>query len=83
MLVGYSNFREAVSTGIRPVKQELQHAEDITKYTTMIQSNLEQIDQVTNIINQDIEQLRRFGNPDTYVHMLGPNELFRRTYQIK
>ena len=53
------------------VKQEAQHAEDITKYTTMIQKQLEQINQLTNIVNQDVEQLRRFGNPDTYVNMLG------------
>jgi hypothetical protein len=65
------------------VKQELQHAEDITKYTTMIQKQLEQIDQLTNIINQDIEQLRRFGNPDTYVNMLGLDELFEEVNNLR
>ena len=65
------------------VKQELQHAEDVTKYTTMIQKQLEQIDQLTNLINQDIEQLRRFGNPDTYVNMLGLDELFEEVNNLR
>jgi len=65
------------------VKQEMQHAEDISKYATMIQKQLEQINQLTNIINQDIEQLRRFGNPDTYVNMLGLNRLFEEVNSIK
>src|ERR1700732_5633031 len=58
------------------VRQEAQHAEDITKYTTMIQKQLQQINQLTNIINQNVEQLRRFGNPDTYIDMLGLEDLF-------
>jgi hypothetical protein len=65
------------------VKQEMQHAEDISKYATMIQKQLEQINQLTNIINQDIEQLRRFGNPDTYVNMLGLDQLFQEINSIK
>jgi hypothetical protein len=65
------------------VKQEAQHAEDITKYTTMIQKQLEQINQLTNIINHDVEQLRRFGNPDTYVNMLGLDELFEEVNKVK
>jgi hypothetical protein len=65
------------------VKQEMQHAEDISKYATMIQKQLEQINQLTNIINQDIEQLQRFGNPDTYVNMLGLNQLFEEVNSIK
>jgi hypothetical protein len=65
------------------VKQEMQHAEDISKYATMIQKQLEQINQLTNIINQDVEQLRRFGNPDTYVNMLGLNQLFEEVNSIK
>jgi hypothetical protein len=65
------------------VKQELQHAEDITKYTAMIQKQLEQIDQLTNIINQDIEQLRRFGSPDTYINMLGLDELFEEVNNLR
>jgi hypothetical protein len=65
------------------VKQEAQHAEDITKYTTMIQKQLEQINQLTTIINHDVEQLRRFGNPDTYVNMLGLDELFEEVNKVK
>ena len=49
------------------VRQEAQHAEDITKYVTMIQKQLEQINQLTNVVNQNVEQLRRFGNPATCV----------------
>jgi hypothetical protein len=65
------------------IKQEAQHAEDITKYTTMIQKQLQQINQLTNIINQDAEQLRRFGNPDTYVNMLGLEDLFEEVNKVK
>jgi hypothetical protein len=65
------------------IRQEAQHAEDITKYTTMIQKQLEQINQLTNLVNQDVEQLRRFGNPDTYVNMLGLDELFEEVNKVK
>jgi hypothetical protein len=65
------------------VKQEAQHAEDITKYTTMIQKQLQQINQLTNIVNQNVEQLRRFGNPDTYVNMLGLDDLFEEVNKVK
>ena len=65
------------------IKQEAQHAEDITKYTTMIQKQLQQINQLTNIVNQDVEQLRRFGNPDTYVNMLGLEDLFEEVNKVK
>ena len=58
------------------VRQEAQHAEDITKYTTMIQKQLQQINQLTSIINQNVEQLRRFGSPDRYINMLGLDDLF-------
>jgi hypothetical protein len=65
------------------VRQEAQHAEDITKYTTMIQKQLQQINQLTNIVNQSVEQLRRFGNPDTYVNMLGLDDLFEEVNKVK
>ena len=65
------------------VKQEAQHAEDITKYATMIQKQLQQINQLTNIINQNVEQLRRFGNPDTYVNMLGLDDLFEEVSKMR
>jgi len=65
------------------VKQEMQHAEDISKYATMIQKQLEQINQLTDIINQDVEQLRQFGNPDTYINMLGLDQLFQEINSVK
>jgi hypothetical protein len=65
------------------IRQEAQHAEDITKYTTMIQKQLEQINQLTSLVNQDVEQLRRFGNPDSYVNMLGLDELFEEVNKVK
>jgi hypothetical protein len=65
------------------VKQELQHTEDVSKYTTMIQKQVEQINQLTNIINQDVEQLRRLGNPDTYVNMLGLDDLLNEVNKMK
>jgi hypothetical protein len=65
------------------VRQEAQHAEDVTKYTTMIQKQLEQINQLTSIVNQDVEQLRRFGNPNTYVNMLGLEDLFAEVNKVK
>jgi hypothetical protein len=65
------------------IRQEAQHAEDITKYTTMIQKQLEQINQLTNLVNQDVEQLRRFGNPDNYVNMLGLDDLFEEVNKVK
>ena len=65
------------------VKQEMQHSEDISKYATMIQKQLEQINQLTDIINQDVEQLRRFGNPDTYINMLGLDQLFQEINSVK
>jgi hypothetical protein len=65
------------------IKQEAQHAEDITKYTTMIQKQLQQIDQLTNIVNQNVEQLRRFGSPETYVNMLGLDQLFEEVNKVK
>src|SRR6266404_5854556 len=65
------------------VKQELQHTEDVSKYTTMIQKQVEQINQLTNIINQDVEQLRRLGNPNTYVNMLGLDDLLNEVNKVK
>jgi hypothetical protein len=65
------------------VRQEAQHAEDITKYATMIQRQLQQINQLTNIINQNVEQLRRFGNPEAYVNMLGLDDLFEEVNKMR
>jgi len=65
------------------VKQELQHTENVSKYTTMIQKQVEQINQLTSIISQDAEQLRRLGNPNTYVNMLGLDDLLDEVNNIK
>lgn len=65
------------------VRQEAQHAEDVTKYTTMIQRQLQQIEQLTSIINQNVEQLRRFGSPDTYINMLGLDDLYEEVNKAR
>ena len=65
------------------VKQELQHTENVSKYTTMIQKQIEQINQLTNMISQDAEHLRRLGNPTTYVNMLGLNDLLDEVNNMK
>ncbi|MBV9129463.1 MAG: hypothetical protein JO298_03630 [Verrucomicrobia bacterium] len=65
------------------VRQEAHHVEDITKYTTMIQKQLEQINQLTNMVNQSAEQLRRFGDPNSYVNMLGLDDLFEEINKMK
>ena len=65
------------------VKQELQHTENVSKYTTMIQKQVEQINQLGNIISQDAEQLRRLGNPKTYVNMLGLDDLLDEVNKMK
>src|SRR3984957_7436580 len=65
------------------VKQEAQHAEDISKYTTMIQKQLEQINKLTNLVNQNGGPPRRFGNPDTYVNMLGLEDLFEEVNKVR
>jgi uncharacterized phage infection (PIP) family protein YhgE len=65
------------------VKQEIQHGENISKYTTMIQKQVEQINQLTSIIDKDVEQLRRFGDPNTYVNMLGLDALLAEVDKVK
>jgi len=65
------------------VKQELQHTENVSKYTTMIQKQVEQINQLGNIISQDAEQLRRLGDPKTYVNMLGLDDLLDEVNKMK
>jgi hypothetical protein len=68
---------------IGQVRQESQHAEDLTKCATMIQKQVQQINQMTTMINQNVEQMRRFGNPDTYVNMLGLEELFNEASKLE
>jgi hypothetical protein len=68
---------------IGQVRQELQHAEDVAKYADMIQKQMQQIQQLTTLINQNVEQLRRIGDPNTYVNMLGLDTLFNEMSRIK
>jgi hypothetical protein len=68
---------------IGQVRQELQHAEDVAKYAEMIQKQMQQIQQFTTMINQNIEQLRRIGDPNTYINMLGLDTLFNEMDRIK
>src|SRR5580704_5611869 len=68
---------------IGQVRQELQHAEDVAKYADMIQKQMQQIRQLTTMINQNVEQLRRIGDPHTYVNMLGLDTLFNEMSRIK
>jgi hypothetical protein len=68
---------------IGQVRQELQHAEDLAKYADMIQKQVQQIQQLTTLINQNVEQLRRIGDPNTYVNMLGLDTLFNEMSRIK
>jgi hypothetical protein len=65
------------------VKQELQHVEDVSKYTTMIEKQVEQINQLTSIIDKDVEQLQRFGDPNTYINMLGLDALLVEVNKVK
>jgi hypothetical protein len=65
------------------VRQETQHAEDVAKYTTMIQKQLEQINQLTNIVNQSAEQLHRFGDPNIYINMLGLDDLLDEINKVR
>ena len=49
----------------------------------MIEKQIQQINQLTNIISKDVEQLRRFGDPNTYVNMLGLDELLKEANQME
>jgi archaellum component FlaC len=87
---GSNTVHDPIHTGLNiaqqvygQVKQELQHTENVSKYTTMIQKQVEQIDQLTSIISQDAEQLRRLGNPNTYVNMLGLDDLLDEVNKMK
>jgi hypothetical protein len=87
---GSNTFHDPIHTALNiaqqvygQVKQELQHTENVSKYTTMIQKQVEQINQLTTIISQDAEQLRRLGNPNTYVNMLGLDDLLDEVNKMK
>ena len=68
---------------IGQVRQELQHAEDVAKYAEMIQKQVQQIQQLATMINQNVEQLHRIGDPNTYVNMLGLDALFNEMSRLK
>jgi hypothetical protein len=68
---------------IGQVKQQLQHAEDLSKYTEMIKRQTQQIQELTTMINQNVEQLRRIGDPNTYINMLSLDTLFNEMSRIK
>src|SRR5258708_33210303 len=65
------------------VRRELQHAGDVAKYADMIKKQMQQIQQLTTLINQNVEQLRRIGDPNTYVNMLGLDTLFNEMSRTK
>jgi hypothetical protein len=57
------------------VVQAAQHAEDMAKYVQMIQNQTQQIAQLTTMISQNVQQLERLGNPQTYINMLSLNTI--------
>jgi hypothetical protein len=68
---------------IGQAKQALQHAEVMAKYAQMLQNQAKQIAELTTMINQNVESLRRLGDPNTYINMLGLNDLFNEITKIK
>ena len=57
------------------VVQAAQHAEDMAKYVQMIENQTQQIAQLTTMISQNVQQLERLGNPQTYIDMLSLNTI--------
>jgi putative ubiquitin-RnfH superfamily antitoxin RatB of RatAB toxin-antitoxin module len=57
------------------VVQAAQHAEDMAKYVQMIENQTQQIAQLTTMISQNVQQLERLGNPQTYINMLSLNTI--------
>ena len=68
---------------IGQTKQALQHAEVMAKYAQMLQNQAKQIEELTTMITQNGESLRRLGDPNTYINMLGLNDLFNEITKIK
>ena len=68
---------------IGQIKDATYHSQDMLKYTEMINRQIQQINQLTTMINQNVAELSRLGNPETYTNMLGLNELFREVSRIK
>jgi hypothetical protein len=68
---------------IGQTKQALQHAEVMAKYAQMLQNQAKQIEELTTLITQNVESLRRLGDPNTYINMLGLDDLFNEITKIK
>ncbi len=68
---------------IGQASQATYHVQDVAKYAEMIDKQVEQINQLTTVINQNVDELRRFGSPDTYVNMLGLDELLDEIEKTK
>ena len=68
-----ATVQNVVQQVIDRVVQAAQHAEDMAKYVQMIENQTQQIARLTTMINQNIQQLERLGDPATYVNMLSLN----------
>ncbi len=68
---------------IGQVKEAGYHAQDVAKYSEMINKQAQQIQQLTQVINQSTEALKRFGSPDYYTNMLGLDALLADVNKIK
>jgi hypothetical protein len=68
-------LQNVVQQVIDRLVQAGQHAEDIAKYVKMMENQSQQIGQLTTMINQNVQQLERLGNPANYVNMLSLNVL--------
>jgi hypothetical protein len=68
-----ATVQNVVQQVIDRVVQAAQHAEDMAKYVQMIENQTQQVAQLTTMINQNIRQLERLGDPATYVNMLSLN----------
>ena len=70
-----STAQNVVQQVIDRVVQAAQHAEDMAKYVQMIENQTQQIAQLTTMISQNVQQLERLGNPQTYINMLSLNTI--------
>src|SRR5260370_32376571 len=78
MIMGYeaiNTVKKVVQQVVERVVQAAQHAEDMAKYVQMIENQTQQIAQLTTMISQNVQQLERLGNPQTYINMLSLNTI--------
>jgi hypothetical protein len=61
----------------------LQHLAEMAKYVQMIDNQIQQINQLTSVVNQSVEQLRRFGDPNDYINMLGLDQLLAEMRRLE